>query len=94
MSTSITPVGARVMAVTSFFRGHGGLADEALALDASTYPAPAEMDPIDAAAFLIPYQTAYIGLVTRGGVRPSLSPSFISALMFRREAGICSIRAQ
>ncbi len=61
-----TGIGERVMAVTSFFRGFGGLAEEALALDLATHPAPAEMDRAEAACFAIPYQTAYIGLVTRG----------------------------
>jgi NADPH2:quinone reductase len=61
-----TAVGERVMAVTSFFRGFGGLAEEALALDIATHPAPEEMDAAEAACFAIPYQTAYIGLVTRG----------------------------
>ena len=61
-----TPVGARVMGVTAFFKGLGGLADEALALDASMYPAPDAMDAHDAAGFVIPYHTAYLALVTRG----------------------------
>jgi NADPH2:quinone reductase len=61
-----TPVGARVMGVTAFFKGLGGLADEALALDASMYPAPAAMNAGDAAGFVIPYHTAYLALVTRG----------------------------
>jgi len=65
-----TAVGERVMAVTSFFRGFGGLAEEALALDIATHPAPPEMDPAEAACFAIPYQTAYIGLVTRGRLSP------------------------
>jgi NADPH2:quinone reductase len=60
-----TAVGERVMGVTSFFRGFGGLAEEALALDLATHPTPAEMDPAEAGCFAIPYQTAYIGLVTR-----------------------------
>jgi NADPH2:quinone reductase len=61
-----TKVGARVMAVTSFFRGHGGFAEETLALDAATYPVPTEMNASDAAGFAIPYHTAFLGLVTRG----------------------------
>lgn len=65
-----TEVGERVMAVTSFFRGFGGLAEEALALDGATHPAPADMDPAEAACFAIPYHTAYIGLVTRGMIQP------------------------
>ena len=65
-----TEVGEHVMAVTSFFRGIGGLAEEALALDIATHPAPREMDPAEAACFSIAYQTAYIGLVTRGALQP------------------------
>jgi len=61
-----TAVGARVMAVTSFFRGHGGFAEYALALDGATHPAPANMDAAEAACFAIPHHTAYLGLVTRG----------------------------
>lgn len=64
------PVGARVMGVTAFFRGFGGLADEALALDASMYPFPEAMDAAEAAAFVIPYHTAYLGLLTRGRLSP------------------------
>ena len=64
-----TRVGSRVMAVTAFFRGFGGLADEALALDASTYAAPSEMDAATAAGFVIPYHTAYLGLRTRGRLK-------------------------
>jgi NADPH2:quinone reductase len=66
---SATPVGARVMGVTAFFKGHGGLADEALALDASVYPAPATMAATEAAGFVIPYHTAQLALKTRGGLR-------------------------
>ena len=65
-----TRLGSRVMAVTSFFRGHGGFAEEALALDVATHPAPAEMSWRDAAGFVIPYHTAWIGLVTRGRIAP------------------------
>lgn len=63
---SLAQVGARVMAVTAFFRGFGGLAESALALDASTHPAPDAMDASVAACFVIPYHTAYLALVTRG----------------------------
>lgn len=65
-----TPLGARVMAVTAFFRGHGGFAEEALALDGATYRAPSEISWRDAAGFVIPYHTAYLGLVTRGRLTP------------------------
>ncbi len=63
-----TPVGSRVMAVTSFFRGLGGFAEETVALDVATHPAPDEMEAAEAACIAIPYHTAWIGLVTRGGL--------------------------
>ena len=64
-----TKVGARVMAVTSFFRGHGGFAEETLALDAATYPVPTEMDAGDAAGFVIPYHTTHLALFERAALR-------------------------
>jgi NADPH2:quinone reductase len=59
-------VGDRVMAVTSFFTGHGSFAEQCLALDDFCLPVPDEMTDDQAAAFLIPMHTAYIGLVQRG----------------------------
>ena len=60
------PVGSRVMAVTAFFLGHGGFADEALALSSSTFDAPETLGDAEAAGFCIPYHTAWVGLVNRG----------------------------
>jgi NADPH2:quinone reductase len=57
--------GDRVMAVTSFFTGHGSFAEQCLALDYFCLPVPDEMTDDQAAAFLIPMHTAYIGLVQR-----------------------------
>lgn len=65
-----TPVGARVMALTSFYRGFGGFAEEALAPDSSTFSVPEKMDPAEAACFLIAYHTASLGIETRGQLRP------------------------
>ncbi len=65
-----TPVGARVMALTSFYRGFGGFAEEALAPDSSTFMAPQEMNPAEAACFVIPYHTASLGIETRGRLCP------------------------
>ncbi len=62
-------VGDRVMAVTSFFTGAGSLAEQCLALDDFCLPVPDKMTDAEAAAFLIPFHTAYIGLVTRGALR-------------------------
>lgn len=59
-------VGERVMAVTSFFTGQGSFAEQCLALDDFCLPVPDEMTDAEAAAFLIPYQTAYLGLIERG----------------------------
>ena len=61
-------VGDRVMAVTSFFTGHGGFAEQCLALDDFCLLVPDGMSDAEAAGFLIPFHTAYVGLVTRGRV--------------------------
>jgi NADPH2:quinone reductase len=59
-------VGARVIATTSFIQGNGGFAEQALAPMSATYRIPDDMPDEDAAAFLIPFQTAYIALARRG----------------------------
>lgn len=59
-------VGDRVMAVTSFFTGQGSYAEQCLALDDFCLPVPEGMTDAEGAAFLIPFHTAYIGLITRG----------------------------
>jgi NADPH2:quinone reductase len=64
------PVGSRVVAVTSFIQGNGSFAEQALAPVSATYPVPDDMPDEDAAAFLIPFQTAYIALARRGQLRP------------------------
>ena len=58
-------VGDRVMAVTSFFTGHGSFAEQCLALDDFCLPVPEEMTDVQAGAFLIPMHTAYVGLIQR-----------------------------
>ncbi len=64
-----TRAGTRVMAVSAFFLGHGGFAEEAWALDEFCFPVPDDMPVAEAAAFLIPYHTAWVGLVRRGALR-------------------------
>jgi NADPH2:quinone reductase len=59
-------IGDRVMAVTSFFTGNGAYAEQCLALDGFCLPVPEGMSDAEGAAFLIPFHTAYIGLITRG----------------------------
>ena len=62
-------LGDRVMAVTSFFTGDGGYAEQCLGLDDFCLPVPDGMTDAEAAGFLIPFHTAYIALVTRGKVQ-------------------------
>jgi len=59
-------VGQRVMGVTCFFLGHGGLAQECLSMDGMVYSVPEGLSDVEAAAFGISYQTAWVGLVLRG----------------------------
>jgi NADPH2:quinone reductase len=59
-------VGERVMAVSGFFLGHGSFAEECLALDDFCFAIPDWLSDADAAALLIPFHTAYVGLVRRG----------------------------
>ena len=60
--------GDRVMAVTSFFTGHGSFAEQCLGLDGFCMPVPDEMSDAEGAGCLIPFHTAYIALVTRGKI--------------------------
>ena len=63
-------VGDRVMAVTSFFTGHGGFAEQCPGVDGFCLPVPDDLTGAEAAGFLIPFHTAYIALVTRGKLEP------------------------
>ncbi len=62
-------VGERVMAVSAFFTGSGGFAEEALAVDDFAFPVPDSLSEVEAAGFLIPFHTAYVGLVRRAGLQ-------------------------
>ena len=59
-------VRSRVLAITSFIQGDGGFAEQTIAPIGATYRIPDTMPDEDAAAFLIPFQTAYIALARRG----------------------------
>jgi len=63
------PVGTRVMGVTDFFDGHGGLAEHCLMGEVSSFVVPDDLDDDRAACFRIGYSTAWIGLVRRGAVQ-------------------------
>ncbi len=62
-------VGDRVMGVSGFFLGHGGFAEEALVLDDFAFRASDELDDAEAAGFVIPFHTAWVGLVRRAALR-------------------------
>lgn len=61
--------GARVTGVTSFYTGNGGYADYCLAPDYSLYPVPDGMSDAEAAAFCIPYHTAWVALKFRADIQ-------------------------
>jgi NADPH2:quinone reductase len=61
-------VGQRVMGVTSFYTGNGGFAEFCIAPEFSLYPVPEAMSDAEAAAFTIPYHTAWVGLKVRGKI--------------------------
>jgi len=63
-------IGDRVMGVSVFYQGHGGFAEEALLVDAFSFPAPDSLADAEAAVFLIPGHTAHLALVRRGALRP------------------------
>lgn len=63
-------LGARVMAVTTFYNGHGGLAEYCIAAADTLYAVPDYLPENEAAGFAIPYHTAYIGLQLRAGIKP------------------------
>jgi NADPH2:quinone reductase len=61
-------VGARVMAISTFYLGNGSFAEECLALDSTVFPVPERLTDAEAAGFWIPHSTAWTGLVERGQV--------------------------
>jgi NADPH:quinone reductase len=67
-SEALAPlVGTRVVGV--FIQPWGSLADTAVAVGPSIMPAPAELDDVAAAAFVIPAHTAYHAVVRRGEIQ-------------------------
>ena len=61
-------VGTRRMGVTAFYLGSGGFADEALAPEATTFPAPDWLADADAAGFHIPFVTGWVALRDRAAL--------------------------
>ena len=60
--------GQRVMALA--VPPYGALAEEALALDLTTYAIPDSLGDVEAAAMLVTYQTAYVALHRRAAIQP------------------------
>ena len=60
--------GDRVMGVSAFFAGQGGFAEQCITHSDMVFPVPQTMGDVDAACFVIPYQTAWLGLVDRAGL--------------------------
>ncbi|WP_144097529.1 zinc-binding dehydrogenase [Croceicoccus sediminis] len=58
--------GTRVMARTMYKNQAGALAEYAVAREFDTFPVPDALDDAQAAGFVVPYHTAYVGLVSRG----------------------------
>ncbi|MFT5483412.1 MAG: NADPH2:quinone reductase [Halieaceae bacterium] len=61
--------GQRMMGTTAFYRGQGGFAEECMSAEGMLFPTPDEMPDLDAAGFVIPWHTAWIGLVNRGRIK-------------------------
>ncbi len=61
-------IGSRRMGVTAFYVGHGGFADEAIAAEATMFPAPDWLADADAAGFHIAFVTGWIALRDRAGL--------------------------
>lgn len=62
-------IGRRVMGVTAFYSGNGGYAEYCLAPEFAVYPVPDGMSDAEAAAFGIPYHTAWVGLKWRADLK-------------------------
>jgi NADPH:quinone reductase len=60
-------VGRRVVAMAAM--SLGGMAERALAPATGVFDAPPELDDVEAAAFLLPFHTTYLGLCMRAGLR-------------------------
>jgi NADPH2:quinone reductase len=56
-------IGRRVVATTKM--SFGGMAEMAICGASGVFDAPAELDDVEAAAFLLPFHTSYLGLHTR-----------------------------
>jgi NADPH2:quinone reductase len=65
-----TPIGARVLGMTDFWRGYGSLAEECIVREDEVNPVPDFVPDEAAAALRIAYHTGWVGLVTNGKTQP------------------------
>ena len=65
-----TPVGARVMGMTDFWRGLGSLAEQCIVVEDEINPAPSFISDEAAASFRVAYHTGYLGVVRNGRPKP------------------------
>jgi NADPH2:quinone reductase len=70
-------VGKRVVAMTKM--SFGGMAQQAISVGTGVFDAPAELDDVEAAAFLLPFHTSYLGLHTRGGLQAGETAMIVGA---------------
>jgi NADPH2:quinone reductase len=68
---ALARIGERRMATSSFHLRHGSFAQECLAGDDFAMPVPDAMPDAEAAGFMIPYHTAWLGLVQRARLAPN-----------------------
>lgn len=64
------PLGTRVMSTSGFVNGNGSFAEYTVVAAGQAFPVPSALDDAAAAGFYIPFVTAWIGLVDRGGLQP------------------------
>ena len=83
------PLGTRLMAVTSFFDGHGGFAGATIARSDTAFRVPDAMGDEDAAGFRIGYSTAFIGL---GGAARSAAGESLLVLGAAGGSGLAALQ--
>jgi len=70
-------LGRRVVAMAK--SSFGGMAEQAISVMTGVFDAPAELDDIEAAAFLLPFHTSYFGLHTRARLQAGESVMVVGA---------------
>lgn len=79
--------GDRVMGISCFFNGQGALAQQCMSMETMVFKAPDSLNDAEAAAFTIPYHTAWVGLVERAALQAG------ETLLVHGAAGGCGAAA-